>query len=103
MGFSSGSGLASAAPQPPAPQGSRTAAAQLDSWIAVGADGIVTACTGKCELGQGLQTAQMQLIAEELAVSFDRAHAGPGHDVGQPVAPDKLQRAQSGAGVRNGA
>ena len=72
MGFSAGSGLAPAAPQPPAPQGSRTAAAQLDSWIAVGADGIVTACTGKCELGQGLQTAQMQLIAEELAVSFDR-------------------------------
>jgi len=41
---------------------------QLDSWIAVGADGRVTARTGKCELGQGIQTAQVQLIAEELSV-----------------------------------
>jgi CO/xanthine dehydrogenase Mo-binding subunit len=45
---------------------------QLDSWIAIGADGKVTAYTGKCELGQGLHTAQTQLIAEELSVPFDR-------------------------------
>ncbi len=45
---------------------------QLDAWIAVAADGRVTAYTGKCELGQGLFTAQMQLVAEELAVPFDR-------------------------------
>lgn len=43
-------------------------ARQLDSWLAVGADGTVTAYTGKCELGQGLFTAQIQLIAEELSV-----------------------------------
>ena len=46
--------------------------AQLDSWIAVAADGRVTAYTGKCELGQGLYTVQTQLIAEELAVPLDR-------------------------------
>jgi len=34
---------------------------QLDSWIAVNADGTVTAYTGKCELGQGMLTAQTQL------------------------------------------
>jgi CO/xanthine dehydrogenase Mo-binding subunit len=45
---------------------------QLDSWIAIGADGSVTAYTGKCELGQGMHTAQTQLIAEELCVPFDR-------------------------------
>src|SRR5213593_4217080 len=45
---------------------------QLDSWIAIGADGSVTAYTGKCELGQGLYTAQTQLVAEELGVPFDR-------------------------------
>jgi nicotinate dehydrogenase subunit B len=44
----------------------------LDSWIAIAADGSVTAYTGKCELGQGLYTAQIQLIAEELGVPFDR-------------------------------
>jgi CO/xanthine dehydrogenase Mo-binding subunit len=32
----------------------------------------VTAHTGKCELGQGMQTAQMQLVAEELSVPLDR-------------------------------
>jgi nicotinate dehydrogenase subunit B len=49
-----------------------TGSAQLDSWIAIAADGTVTAYTGKCEFGQGLYTAQMQLVAEELSVSFDR-------------------------------
>jgi len=46
--------------------------AQLDSWIAIAADGRVTAYTGKCELGQGMFTVQTQLIAEELSVPFDR-------------------------------
>ena len=46
--------------------------AQLDSWIAIAADGRVTAYTGKCELGHGLSTAQMQLVAEELCVPFNR-------------------------------
>ncbi|MPY89960.1 MAG: molybdopterin-dependent oxidoreductase [Luteitalea sp.] len=45
---------------------------RLDSWIAVAADGTVTAYTGKCELGQGIYTAQMQLIAEELSVPLSR-------------------------------
>ena len=45
---------------------------QLDSWIAITADGRVTAHTGKCELGHGLHTAQTQLIAEELSVPFNR-------------------------------
>jgi CO/xanthine dehydrogenase Mo-binding subunit len=44
----------------------------LDSWIALGADGTVTAYTGKCELGQGLFTAQTQLIAEELSLPVSR-------------------------------
>jgi nicotinate dehydrogenase subunit B len=45
---------------------------QLDSWIAIGADGRVTAFTGKEELGQGISTAQQQLVAEELSVPFER-------------------------------
>ena len=45
---------------------------QLDSWIAIGADGSVTAYTGKEELGQGISTAQIQLVAEELCVPFER-------------------------------
>ena len=41
---------------------------RLDSWIAIAADGRVTAYTGKCDLGQGMLTAQTQLVAEELSV-----------------------------------
>jgi CO/xanthine dehydrogenase Mo-binding subunit len=42
---------------------------QLDSWIAVLANGRIEAHTGKCELGHGLYTAQTQLVAEELGVA----------------------------------
>jgi CO/xanthine dehydrogenase Mo-binding subunit len=45
---------------------------QLDSWIAIAADGTVTAYSGKCELGQGMLTAQSQLVAEELSVPLAR-------------------------------
>lgn len=45
---------------------------KLDSWIAVHADGTVTACTGKCDFGQGIFTAQTQLVAEELCVPIAR-------------------------------
>lgn len=41
---------------------------KLDSWLAVAADGTVTAYTGKCDLGQGMFTVQTQLVAEELCV-----------------------------------
>src|SRR5579864_7622092 len=46
--------------------------AALDSWLAVAADGGVTAYTGKCDLGQGMLTAQMQLVAEELSLPIAR-------------------------------
>ena len=45
---------------------------RLDSWLAIGADGAITAYTGKCDFGQGVFTAQTQLIAEELCVSIKR-------------------------------
>ena len=52
-----------------APQDRRT---QLDSWIAIAADGAVTAYVGKCELGQGMYAVQTQLVAEELSVPLAR-------------------------------
>jgi nicotinate dehydrogenase subunit B len=45
---------------------------QVDSWIAIAADGSVTAYTGKEELGQGISLAQWQLVAEELSVPMNR-------------------------------
>ncbi|MEQ1885403.1 MAG: molybdopterin cofactor-binding domain-containing protein [Bryobacteraceae bacterium] len=45
---------------------------RVDSWIAIDASGKITVYTGKCELGQGITTAQQQLAAEELNVPFER-------------------------------
>src|SRR5580704_9525134 len=47
---------------------------KLDSWLAVNADGTITAHTGKCDFGQGIFTAQTQLVAEELCVPLSRVH-----------------------------
>jgi len=44
----------------------------LDSWLAVSSDGTITAYTGKCDFGQGILTAQTQLVAEELCVPVSR-------------------------------
>jgi len=45
---------------------------KLDSWLAVGSDGVVTAYTGKCDFGQGMYTVQTQLVAEELCVAMSK-------------------------------
>src|SRR3984957_15109883 len=45
---------------------------KVDSWLAIGADGTITAYTDKCDFGQGIFTAQTQLIAEELCVAIAR-------------------------------
>ncbi|MBZ5578858.1 MAG: molybdopterin-dependent oxidoreductase [Acidobacteriia bacterium] len=73
VGFSAG-GLRTAKAQFGGPSPGAPAMNRLDSWIAIGADGGVTAYSGKEELGQGIATAQAQLVAEELSVPFDRVN-----------------------------
>jgi nicotinate dehydrogenase subunit B len=70
IGFSSGGKLS--AQQGPI-QGA-PALNQVDSWLAIAADGSITAYSGKEELGQGISTAQTQLVAEELSVPFARVN-----------------------------
>ena len=55
-----------------APGFNGTGSNSLDSRVSMAADGGVTVYTGKCELGTGLYTAQVQLIAEELCVPLNR-------------------------------
>ncbi|MDR3576998.1 MAG: molybdopterin-dependent oxidoreductase [Anaerolineaceae bacterium] len=45
---------------------------RLDDWLAIEADGSVTAFSGKVELGTGTRTALAQIVAEELDVPFER-------------------------------
>jgi CO/xanthine dehydrogenase Mo-binding subunit len=44
----------------------------LDAWLAIATDGHVTAFCGKVELGTGIETAIVQLVAEELEVGIER-------------------------------
>jgi len=44
----------------------------LDAWVRINADGTVTICTGKVELGQGILTALEQIAADELEVEPKR-------------------------------
>src|SRR6185295_4910456 len=45
---------------------------QLDSWIAVLPDGSVTAYFGKTDMGQGIDVAIGQIVAEELDVAYEK-------------------------------
>ncbi|HYZ63955.1 MAG TPA: molybdopterin cofactor-binding domain-containing protein, partial [Acetobacteraceae bacterium] len=58
-------------PPPAAPvlPGSLKQTPTLDAWIRVAPDGTITAFTGKAELGQGLKTALLQVVAEQLAIN----------------------------------
>jgi CO/xanthine dehydrogenase Mo-binding subunit len=58
---------ASAAPPPARPLDP----ARLDTWLAVDATGKVTAYWGKMDMGQGVDTAIAQIVAEELDVPVD--------------------------------
>lgn len=60
-------GLASAAPAPDGRLG-------VDSWLEVsgGNDTLVTIYAGKVELGTGVRTALTQIVAEELAITFQQ-------------------------------
>ena len=48
---------------------------QLSSYIAVNADGSVTAYFGKMDMGQGLFVSIGQIVAEELDVPFRRSRS----------------------------
>jgi nicotinate dehydrogenase subunit B len=45
-------------------------ATSLDSWIAIGRDGVVTVFSSKVDLGTGVETALGQIVADELDVQF---------------------------------
>jgi CO/xanthine dehydrogenase Mo-binding subunit len=45
---------------------------QVDSFLAIGADGTVTCYSGKVDLGTGVTTALRQIVADELTVALDK-------------------------------
>jgi nicotinate dehydrogenase subunit B len=61
---------ASAPPAAPPPVG--TPLGQIDSWLRIAPNGNVSVFTGKVEIGQGVDVALMQIVAEELDVPMSR-------------------------------
>ena len=57
---------------------------QVDSWLALDAQGNVTITFGKVELGTGVETAIAQLVADELAVPIARVHVVQGDTARTP-------------------
>jgi nicotinate dehydrogenase subunit B len=54
------------------------AADEVDSWISISSDNIVTLYSGCCELGTGSSTGLLQIMAEELDVPFEQTRlTGP--------------------------
>ncbi len=48
--------------------------AELDTWLAIDSNGVVTGYWGKMDMGQGVDTAIAQIIAEELDVGVDKVN-----------------------------
>jgi nicotinate dehydrogenase subunit B len=72
IGFAIGARSASAVAQAAAATAKPVATDEVDSFLAIGADGKVTVYSGKVDLGTGVRTALTQMAAEELDVLLDR-------------------------------
>lgn len=58
--------------------------ARIGSWLRIAPDGLVTVCTGKVEIGMGVDVALAQIVAEELDVPLERIRMVMGDTSGTP-------------------
>jgi len=72
---------------------------ELDSWIAILPDGRVNAFFGKMDMGQGLDVAVAQIVAEELDVGFHKVDVV----MGDTLTSCNQGGASGSTGVSNGA
>src|ERR1700742_4661553 len=82
---------------------SLTANPKLSSWVKFGADGQVTLCPGKVEIGQGIVTALAQIAADELDIDLARVRMVRATTAGSPnegVTSGSLSIQQSGRAIR---
>lgn len=78
----------------------------LDAWIRIDANGSATAFTGKAELGQGIETALLQIAAEELEMPVARVTivtADTGRTANEGYTAGSHSTQDSGTALRNAA
>src|ERR1700730_15808916 len=76
---------------------------KLSSWLKFTADGQVTLCPGKVEIGQGIVTALAQIAADELDIDIARVQMVRATTAGSPnegVTSGSLSIQQSGRAIR---
>ncbi|WP_314435002.1 xanthine dehydrogenase family protein molybdopterin-binding subunit [Massilia timonae] len=78
----------------------------LDAWIRIDADERITVFTGKAELGQGIKTALLQVVADELRIALGRltlvtADTARTPDEGMTAGSNSMK--DSGAALRHAA
>ena len=77
VGFSlAGAGLAGRAAAAPSPAGFNPDLNQVDSWITVGADNTITLKTSQIEVGNGITTGFLEVLAEELSADMSQMRYG---------------------------
>jgi CO/xanthine dehydrogenase Mo-binding subunit len=72
---------------------------ELDSWVAIEANGQVTAYYGKVDLGQSLDVAIAQIVAEELDVAYNKVKVV----MGDSASSMNQGGASSALGIQSGA
>lgn len=78
--------------------------ANLDDWLAIEEDGTITAYSGKVELGTGVRTALIQIVAEELDVPLERVQLVMGDTARTPdegYTAGSMTISGSGTALRN--
>ncbi len=76
---------------------------RLSQWLAIHADGFVSVCTGKVELGQGIITVLAQIAAEELDIDISRVRvvaARTGESPNEGVTAGSMSVHDSGGALR---
>jgi nicotinate dehydrogenase subunit B len=102
VGFSTaGSLLAGRASAAPSAAGYLPDITQVDSWISINADNTVTLKTSQIEVGNGISTGFLQVLAEELNMDMDQMHYGSFNKASLDVVDTYVAVSSGGEGGSN--
>ena len=102
VGFSlAGSALAGKAGAAPTPAGYNPDATQIDAWVTINADNTVVLKTSQIEVGNGITTGFLQVLAEELSTDMSQMRYGMFNPASIDVVDTWLAVSSGGEGGSN--